>query len=56
MSEKKPNTCIKCNVTSCKNHCGQENFCSLNSVKIGTKESSPKKCQNIDCESFVSKN
>ena len=55
MSEKKPNSCIKCDVTSCKNHCNSENFCSLSCVKIGTKESNPSGCRNVDCESFVAK-
>lgn len=50
------NKSIKCSVTSCQNHCNSEDFCSLNSVKIGTHESNPTVCQCVDCESFVAKN
>ena len=55
MTDKTPNSCIKCDVTSCKNHCNSENFCSLNTIKIGTKNSQPMTCQNVDCESFEAK-
>lgn len=56
MSEKTPNQSIKCNVNNCKNHCGSQNYCSLNSVKIGTKNSNPTDCKYVDCESFEAEN
>ena len=50
-----PNKSIKCSVKTCQNHCNSEDFCSLNSVKIGTHESNPTVCQCVDCESFIAK-
>jgi hypothetical protein len=45
------NTCIHCSVTGCKYQ--NENFCTLESVQIGTHEANPKMCECVDCESFV---
>ncbi len=50
------NHSIKCSVDECQYHCGAEDYCSLNSVCIGTHESNPTKCQCVDCESFRVKN
>lgn len=50
------NHSIKCSVGECEYHCGAENYCSLNSVTIGTHESNPTQCQCVDCESFRVKN
>ena len=47
------NRCIQCNVASCKNHCGEENFCSLDCVSIGTHEGDPAMNRCTDCLSFV---
>ena len=46
------NRSIGCTVSSCKHHCGSENFCTLDRVKIGTHEQNPKVCECVDCESF----
>ena len=51
--DKKPNHCIKCTVTSCANHAQKENYCVLDTVKIGTHECNPTVSQCVDCESFV---
>ena len=50
---KQPNHSIKCTVTSCANHAGKENYCVLDTVKIGTHEANPTVSQCVDCESFV---
>lgn len=50
---KQPNHCIKCTVVSCANHAKDENYCVLDTVKIGTHESNPTVSQCVDCESFV---
>ncbi|MEG0832424.1 MAG: DUF1540 domain-containing protein [Oscillospiraceae bacterium] len=50
------NRCIKCNVSSCKNHCNSDNFCSLDCICIGTHETDPKMNQCTDCQSFVNVN
>ena len=50
---KQPNHCIKCTVVSCANHAKKENYCVLDSIKIGTHETNPTVSQCTDCESFV---
>ncbi|MGN1051651.1 MAG: DUF1540 domain-containing protein [Acutalibacteraceae bacterium] len=49
------NHSIRCSVVSCNNHCTNENYCSLDTVSIGTHESHPSECECVDCESFVAK-
>ncbi|MDD5924048.1 MAG: DUF1540 domain-containing protein [Clostridia bacterium] len=51
----KANHSIKCTVEQCKHHCGEQNYCSLDSIKVGTHESNPQVVQCVDCESFVVK-
>ena len=48
----KANKSIMCSVDQCKFHCASENFCTLNTVSIGTHESNPTVVQCVDCESF----
>ena len=36
-----PNRSIKCNVNSCRNHCGSEDYCSLSCITVGTHEMNP---------------
>jgi hypothetical protein len=52
-SEMGKNPCIQCDVGNCQFHCGSENYCTLNTVKIGTHENNPKVPECVDCESFV---
>ncbi len=56
MNNNSANRSIQCTVDSCKNHCGTEQYCSLDKVSIGTHETNPKVCQCVDCESFILKN
>lgn len=49
------NHCIECTVTSCKNHCENEQYCSLSKIMVGTHEQHPSECQCTDCESFEAK-
>lgn len=51
----KANECIKCTVTNCAHHCTSKNFCSLDSIQVGTHESNPTMDQCTDCLSFVLK-
>ena len=53
MTNKKANHCIKCTVVSCANHAKGEDYCVLDTVKIGTHECNPTVSQCVDCESFV---
>lgn len=49
------NKSIECSVTSCGNHCTGENYCSLDTVRIGTHECDPTREACTDCLSFVKK-
>lgn len=46
------NESIKCTVEQCRHHADSQNYCSLNSITVGTHESSPTQDQCTDCESF----
>ena len=52
MENKCPNHCIECSVHQCEHHCGSENYCALNKVRIATHEPNPTETQCVDCESF----
>ena len=47
------NHCIICNVTRCRNHHRDKNYCSLESIRVGTHETDPSQKQCTDCQSFV---
>ncbi len=49
------NKSIHCSVTQCMNHCGNENYCSLDAIKVGTHEAHPTVIECTDCQSFVVK-
>ena len=49
------NKSIACTVTSCKHHCGTQEYCSLNKIQVGTHECNPSLDQCTDCQSFVKK-
>ncbi len=49
------NRSIRCMVTQCKNHNGQEDYCSLNQIQVGTHESNPSVKLCTDCMSFVAR-
>lgn len=51
----KSNKAIQCSVQQCRYHCAQGNYCSLNSIKVGTHEANPTDCQCTDCQSFECK-
>ena len=49
----RPNTCIKCSVTSCAHHCKDAQYCGLGSIQVGTHETRPSMDQCTDCQSFL---
>ena len=49
------NHCIACTVAQCKYHCGEENYCSLEKIQVGTHETDSTVKQCTDCMSFVRK-
>ncbi|MDR0919700.1 MAG: DUF1540 domain-containing protein [Oscillospiraceae bacterium] len=46
-----PNTNVNCTVGQCQYH-SVGNFCSLDSISIGTHESDPSQPECVDCNSF----
>ena len=48
----KINESIKCTVHSCKYHADTKNYCSLDTIQIGTHEPHPTQVQCTDCNSF----
>ncbi len=55
MDKSYANQSIKCTVTNCANHNATMNYCSLDSITVGTHEANPTVIQCTDCESFVCK-
>jgi hypothetical protein len=54
MSQKKPNTDIRCRVTSCAYHCDDQEYCSLNAIQIEpcTDCCTGKACDESMCGSY----
>ncbi len=46
------NYSIHCTVKDCKYHNKDENYCSLDSVRIASNEQNPKDESCVDCKSF----
>ena len=49
------NKSIECTVQQCRNHCENENYCSLDRILVGTREAHPTVDQCTDCKSFAKK-
>ncbi len=49
------NKSIHCSVEQCRHHCTSADYCTLDTVSIGTHESNPTMCECVDCESFEKK-
>ena len=49
------NESIRCTINTCEHHCQSENYCSLDSILVGTHEANPTKIECTDCESFKMK-
>ena len=47
-----PNRSIHCTVDSCAHHCGEAEFCALDSIQVGTHEEHPTEVECTDCMSF----
>lgn len=45
---------IQCNVCSCANHAKDENYCSLDHIRVNSDEENPTTEQCTCCNSFVS--
>jgi hypothetical protein len=49
---KTANQSIRCTVGQCSHHCSGQDYCSLNSITVGTHELDPTENQCTDCKSF----
>lgn len=49
------NPSIQCTINNCAYHACDENYCTLETIKVGTHEANPTKKECTDCESFVNK-
>ncbi len=56
MSNRYVNHCIECSVTNCKNHNKNQNYCALEAIRVGTRESEPQTPSGVDCRSFEADN
>lgn len=52
MANSNANRSIECVVTNCTHHCGNQDFCSLDAIRVGTHEANPTVDQCTDCQSF----
>ena len=46
------NECIACSVDSCRHHHDSRDYCTLQSIRVGTHEANPTEVKCTDCESF----
>ena len=49
------NECIKCTIKNCAYNAQTEDYCTLETIKVGTHEMNPTKKECTDCESFINK-
>ena len=53
MEHQNANESIKCTVSQCRYHLDEENYCSLDCIRVGTHEPNPTTPLCVDCNSFV---
>ena len=46
------NESIQCSINNCEYHCKSEDYCSLDTIKVGTHETNPTQIECTDCQSF----
>ncbi|MGN0518779.1 MAG: DUF1540 domain-containing protein [Acutalibacteraceae bacterium] len=52
MDSSSANKSIRCSVSQCRYHCQNQDYCSLESIKVGSHEANPTVNECTDCESF----
>lgn len=52
MDKQWANESIRCTVKECANHCEDKQYCSLDTILVGTHEHTPTMNQCTDCKSF----
>lgn len=55
MNRDQANQSIECTVKQCDYHCNHDDYCSLDTIRIGTHEQNPTMDQCTDCQSFKAK-
>lgn len=50
------NRAIGCTVDECKYHCGNEQYCTLQQIRVGKCEPCANTCECTECASFEKKN
>lgn len=57
MANKVPNKSINCSVNNCRFNCSCDgsDYCTLESIRVGSHELNPTECKCTDCESFILK-
>ena len=53
---KRANKSIECTVSQCAHHCGEQNYCTLDCIRVVTHESNPTEVACTDCSSFTPEN
>jgi hypothetical protein len=50
----KVNRSIQCSVSNCSYHCNDENYCTLNEIRVGAVSGNahPTDCKETECASF----
>ncbi len=52
MDRTNANHCIKCSVASCAYHNGQQDYCTLDEIKVGCTGRDVADCASTECASF----
>lgn len=47
------NECIRCTVDNCRHHHNTKNYCTLETIQVGTHEANPTMDQCTDCLSYT---
>lgn len=50
--DKDINPSIACSVQQCEFHDGEQDYCTLDVIEVGTHEDNPTEVKCVDCESF----
>lgn len=51
--DSRKNSNIRCSVSQCRHNLVAENYCTLDSISVGTHEADPTVPECTDCNSFV---
>lgn len=55
MNRDQANHSIECSVKDCAFHCSHEDYCSLDTIRVGCHEKHAVNEQSTDCDSFKAK-